>query len=58
MMVDEHLEGFLTYLYANILGKTKEEIDEICAKIRRQFRDPNCHSMYTLYVLPFTTTKS
>lgn len=48
MMVDEHLEGFLIYLYANILGMSKEEIDDACAKIRKQLRDPEVHCMYTL----------
>ena len=50
MMIDEFAEGFINYLYSEILGRSPEEITAICAQVRNQMRDGNVHAMYSLYV--------
>ena len=48
----EGLEGFVAYLFSRQLGYTKEEIDIMCANVRRQMKDPKTHCLFMLYVAP------
>lgn len=50
LQVMEGLEAFLYVILKRALGYSKEEIDVVCAKIRKEMKDPRIHAYFYLYV--------
>lgn len=46
----EGLEAFTYALFTRHLGYSQEEVDVICADIRKEMKDPKMHAMFYLYV--------
>jgi len=51
LQVNEGLEAFLMAIFTRRLGYSKEEVDVMCASIRREMKDPKMHTMYHLHII-------
>jgi len=51
LMLNEGIEGIVNYLFGEHLGMSKEELTVVCAKVRRQLKDPKVHCMYHLHIV-------
>jgi len=47
----EGLEGFFFAIFTRYLGYSKEEVEVMCADIRRGMKDPKMHTMYHLHTV-------
>ena len=46
----EGLEAFTYALFTRVLGYTQQEVDVVCAKIRKEMKDPKMHAFFYMYV--------
>ena len=44
----EGLEAFTYVIFKRALGYSKQEIDVVCAKIRKEMKDPRIHVYFYL----------
>lgn len=47
-MLIENLEGFLVRGYMQIMGRSREELEVLCALARRELLDPKVH-IYAIF---------
>jgi len=48
LQIEEGLEAFTYALFTRRLGYSQKEVDVICAKIRKEMKDPKMHAMFYL----------
>ncbi|KAJ8127615.1 hypothetical protein O1611_g6021 [Lasiodiplodia mahajangana] len=46
LALEQDIEGFIMYMWTNVLGWTREEIAVYAAHLRRELRSPNFHAYY------------
>ncbi|QGI63796.1 hypothetical protein CEK27_007767 [Fusarium fujikuroi] len=49
--ISSGLEGLSSAVYTRVLGWTKEELDVLLAKVRREMKDRTIHSYWPIYVV-------
>lgn len=42
----EGLEAFTYALFTRVLGYSQQEVDVVCAKIRKEMKDPKMHAYF------------
>ena len=47
----EGLEAFTFAIFTRLLGYSKEEVEVLCAKARKELKDPKQHAMMHLHVV-------
>ena len=47
----EGLEAFTYAVFTRMLGYTKEEVEVMCATMRKEIRNPKLHSLFYLHVI-------
>ncbi|CAF9915342.1 MAG: hypothetical protein ALECFALPRED_010113 [Alectoria fallacina] len=50
LQIMEGLEAFTYALFTRVLGYSQQEVDVVCAKIRREMRNSKMHAYFYLYV--------
>lgn len=50
VQIMEGLEAFTYALFTRQLGYSQAEVEVICAKIRKELKDPKLHAMFHLHV--------
>lgn len=50
LQIMEGLEAFTYALFTRVLGYTRQEVDVVCAKIRKEMKDPKMHAYFYMYV--------
>ena len=48
LQIMEGLEAFTYALFTRVLGYTQQEVDVVCAKIRKEMKDPKMHAYFYL----------
>ena len=48
LQISEGLEAFTYALFTRQLGYSQKEVDVVCAKIRKEMKDPKMHAMFYL----------
>lgn len=51
VQLEDGLEGFLLRLFTQHLDWTRQEVDVLIAKVRKDFRDPRIHAQYNFHVV-------
>ena len=48
LQIFEGLEAFTYALFTRILGYSRQEVDVVCAKIRKDMKNPKMHAFFYL----------
>ncbi|MCJ1351091.1 MAG: hypothetical protein MMC33_001073 [Icmadophila ericetorum] len=51
LQIMEGLEAFTYAVFTRMLGYTKEEVEVMCATMRKEIRNPKLHSLFYLHVI-------
>ena len=46
----DHIDSFISYMFQQHLGHTREECQALAALVRRQLMDPRTHALFDLYI--------
>ena len=54
LQIMEGLEAFTYALFTRVLGYSQQEVDVVCAKIRKEMKDPKMHAFFYMYVFAYS----